>query len=889
MAGSDNIRGVNFQNLCVALKCLDMTEEAREATIRIEGKDDIVDFETLNATGEAVYVAQAKSICEPHTWTQSDLASILKAWSALESDTIKTYEFLTNGQCSPRNKIPQVLGNLKASREVDQADLDYLGDLGVNAPLPRLRRMHIRTRYGETTHLLSQVINRVARLLEFSRGEPSMKTAESIAEKLFLRVALPGGEREEALRTLTRQDLHEILSIPFAAQELSWTEELAAEFRAKTVERFKAPSTVMLAASLMTQEPDAAAFLDEIKLVSANTKTPIATTELLEEVGQAAICSPAGGGKTYTLRFLVAQSAENNKIPIYVEISNYRPGGLQSMLLYAFENVMQKKCGQELIEYLFRAKPLCVFLDGVTELPLRERNFLQLDLAEFMRRRKQVRLVVAGRHADGLRRLGMPLFLIEPLDRERKAKITQRCLSLTSDESHTAWIVAEKLTSRLGSIVNLPLFLVMSLSLYHRKLEPTSRFEVYDGFLEGIRHRHPLEVDFDPAIIALGCLCCDLIAQERKKAPRYWWLEKTRIVLAELRDLFAERSAETVINELENLGIMEKAASGTTIGLMHDSFVDYFAAAALSRGHRPMPRHLTPEWEDAVIFLAEGHGVSSDLAHKILEDNLVLSARVSPLDTREAPLAAPEFVEELLRKLIATHFTDRARKTLGINLETGLVIYYGKRKVYATLAPKTECQITGDAKEFGHIQEQSKVTLSMSINSGPVRILTTLWHVLVKEGLSKQNLPVAYAPISPKPRGALAAEIEIYFKQRNEALYHFAEEWFPSISTRLTGRIGWSGLEGHLFPPRKTPESKRLVGVEREEEHPFSYRHTPSGVNVNLADDYPRTDGGRWFHHTTAEGFLERRVPERDALAELDRELARLKPTNTYEASLWED
>ncbi|MCP4599853.1 MAG: hypothetical protein GY847_04810 [Proteobacteria bacterium] len=882
MAGPDNIKGVTFQHLCAILKALEILEDRDGGAIRIEGTQDVMDFEVFDSTDHLIYVAQAKSRKEPHTWSQAEIIKIIRQWADQGKESIETYEFLTDGQVGPRNEIPRILERLREEDETHTDAIAQLKKLGIDdIPLNVLQKMHIRTRYGEKTTLHERAILKVIRLLESTPKDSSYTSAKGLIANLFLEVSLAGGEDSQTTRLLSRERIFEILEIPsdVLSDYTPWTLERAIEYRHQIIKDFANPLIVELAAEGFTDSPPAAAFFGERQLEEIDSEKHMKVVDLIEETAGAALCSPTGGGKTSTLRFLAVQAARADRTPVYAEISSYQTGSLERVLRFSVEDRIGVRGDPRLIDRIISKESCAIILiDGITEIPIGERNALCQDTLDFRRKHPDTRIFVAGRQAEGLRRLQLPRYRLQPLNRNTRTEIIAKHLNASLPQADQTGSILE---SSLGSIVNIPLFLVMSLSLFAREESPSSRIEVYDGFLDGICYRHRAEVEVHTLIGAIACASYDLIKTGRKKAPRHVWLEMFKNALEEQKSLFSERSPESLIKTAEEIGILEKGMPSAYVGLLHDSFLDYFASVSISRGYRSLPATLSSEWEDAMILYAEKMGISADLAQGVLQDNLLLAVRLASLGLETDSRRDMEILPKLINTLFTIHIGEAIKDRLKISTDqANLVLYRTRKTLYASLSDDTTTQILEDQEEYEDHIENSIVTIATPRPCGPTRLITILWYALAHHALERQTDEYKI-PKSPSNRHDLAEEIQRRFLIKRQILKEKAYAWVPSLATRLIEKVGMTGLRGYLLPARADPKSGK-------KKHRFSYKYVKSGTAVDLIEELPNLEVWRPRSTTTAEDYLAKN-PISEALREVREFVEALRPRADDEVTKWEN
>src|SRR3954452_9141019 len=101
VGGADTARGISFQHAQAVAACLDVLESEDAAELRVEGSDDVIDFEVVASDGRRLRVCQAKTRKEPYRWEPAPLVDIIKRWQSLGQADDAEFEFLTDGSIGP--------------------------------------------------------------------------------------------------------------------------------------------------------------------------------------------------------------------------------------------------------------------------------------------------------------------------------------------------------------------------------------------------------------------------------------------------------------------------------------------------------------------------------------------------------------------------------------------------------------------------------------------------------------------------------------------------------------------------------------------------------------------------------------------------------------------
>lgn len=112
MAGTDTIRGIAYQQAHAINLAIEIVEQYPEHQLRVEGKDDVVDVEVLDADGHLVSAHQMKSRSGA-PWTPKPIADVMRRWVSI-NEPGATFTFVTSGELGPG---AQTLSDILASTD----------------------------------------------------------------------------------------------------------------------------------------------------------------------------------------------------------------------------------------------------------------------------------------------------------------------------------------------------------------------------------------------------------------------------------------------------------------------------------------------------------------------------------------------------------------------------------------------------------------------------------------------------------------------------------------------------------------------------------------------------------------------------------------------------
>ena len=224
VGGTDTARGIRFQHAQAVAACLDVLESKDAEVFRVEGADDVIDFETCAAGGARLRVCQAKTRKEPYSWEPGPLVAIIKRWQTLSQAGDAQFAFLTDGSIGPE-VAESLQPALRRSRkeELTDADRKYLTSKGLDPDEPLAQRRH-RKPQPDADVTLDPVTVRLLRLLEMGAARRRRARGRARQHVVPDRVDAVRPRRHRD-RTITRKELSELVGVPLDVIERAqqWT------------------------------------------------------------------------------------------------------------------------------------------------------------------------------------------------------------------------------------------------------------------------------------------------------------------------------------------------------------------------------------------------------------------------------------------------------------------------------------------------------------------------------------------------------------------------------------------------------------------------------------------------------------------------------------------
>jgi hypothetical protein len=318
VAGFDTIRGIGFQQACALDDAVDLVLNPEAALLRVEGAEDVVDYETVAADGRRLRVRQAKTRQEPGTWSAGELAPILRAWAELGDADGAEFAFVTDGQLGQSGVALRRL--LEAARAgATKTELDAMVEAIPRAKIDlpavsRLGRVELVTRAGTVGSVLERLELRVLRLIERGRVATA-DDATAVVDRLFRLLFEVGGERLPWQREVTKQQILDALGL--TGQQVTgggaWDGQTRDAYQAQLLTRPTRPDILVLQVLQVGAGPRVLQLGDGALAAEAAEPQP---PEVMLEARQSLLVGPTGSGKTTCLDTLGEQAALRGGVPV---------------------------------------------------------------------------------------------------------------------------------------------------------------------------------------------------------------------------------------------------------------------------------------------------------------------------------------------------------------------------------------------------------------------------------------------------------------------------------------------------------------------------------------------------------------------------------------------
>jgi hypothetical protein len=843
VAGVDTIRGIAFQQACALGDAVDLLADPEAVLLRVEGAEDIVDYEIIAADGRRLRVCQAKTRREPRTWGAGEIAAVLNAWGELTETEDAEFAFVTDGQLG--ETAVAIKDVIEASRTgASQAELDTMVEQISRSrislpPSSLLQRVELLTRFGTVGSILEGVEIRVLRLMERGRVATT-EDARTAVDRLFRLLFEVGGEGQLQRREVTRLQVLDALGLTDEEVRAggAWDIEARDLYRARIRDVQVEPDVVLLDVLPVHAAP---------RVLQLSGPTPAEGSRsrpagALLDAGQVVLVSPTGGGKTTTLSAVWRIAADRGDVPVLLGADGHLPGTLGRRLHEAVARVLGRRLTAGAVERLLADRELVLLVDGVSEVDADTRDALRRDLHTLAAQRP-LRVVTAGRDLAAARSIlpesdNAAGFSLVGLSRGERRQIADARLGRDAANE------VVRIEETLGDAVDNPLLFGMALAVSEQGGPILSRPQVYQEFLTGLAARADV-VDLDITLASLGVAWSALLATSRRATDSYEWRQVVADGLDRLGGLGAfaghEVTAGKALDQARAMGLLVRPDLDAGLVPLHDSFADYLAGAAAAHGWTDMPAPLIPAQDEQVLFAAQIRGLDHALAHRIALENPLLACRVAAQPGVERQSANPERVSVLLAALKANAdlgtLADRAgARLLNDPSVLGLVLVNGPSGLV-------------DLPEFQRLAAANPSWL-LPPGTGSLAAAVNVWASAVRAELLPP--PHRFPRLVPEDPDAVVSALSDHEQRCADLVQELVQRALPAstVGDRVLEALD-SGIVAVVGNARPAPFGRP--------EFPVAYRRGGGQVLV-VRDGDPRIDPTQLSAHAPAEDLLRRDV-----------------------------
>jgi hypothetical protein len=716
VAGVDTVRGIAYQQAQAVLEALALLDDADADCIRVEGVDDVIDVEVLDAHGRTLSAKQIKVRSEGYTWGKSELLQVLRSWGDLQAADDAEFEFVTDGRLGHSGEA--VRRALDAARVGDRGPLSFLvGQPPTSELCLRLSKSRIRIDKATVGALLQRAERRIkAGLTDFRTDAEACLAAEAAVHRLFVVLIESAGKPAALDRIVSRKEIARVLGVPpDQLPDQRWPGSLRGVYVASVAQtaidrvvrqRFANPTSLSMVHQLGQQAFEA---LDVHAIVMG------APASIL--VGA------TGTGKTTACQLIARDAAGSDGVVVLAHAESYLSGRLDDLVADAVAEVVGRPMPTSTGRQVVADSSAVLVIDGASEISDSTRDALANELQAHVSRNRGVRVVLVGRDVAALRsmlpRRATPQVLtLAGLDRHQKIDLARIVLDDVSDlsggglaEAAIRAVVAQA-ESALASAADNPYLFTMAVMLIARGITFSNRAALYEAFIHDLAARTGARGITSTARV-LGIAYAGLLDEARRYADSYEW---SRIVEA-------AASPATNASEVQacaaRTGLVQAVGIAGTMMPLHDSFADYLAAKAHAAGLKSLPQTLAEADKERVEFLAELAGVDRGLALIAVRDLPFVAVRIATHDRRSLTESTPAEVAEILRLLIPAE-------------EKGVKLWRSQGRIVAFRTSDAPSHWLDDSSG----RELLRRSPSLVATGGPLEIAVRLWRRTLLDGLS---------------------------------------------------------------------------------------------------------------------------------------------------------
>ncbi len=867
VGGTDTARGISFQHAQAVAACLEVLESKDAELLRVEGADDVIDFEVCASSGARLRVCQAKTRKEPHSWGPAPLVDIIKRWQALNDADDARFAFLTDGSIGPEiaDKLQPALRRSRRG-ELTATDRKYLSSKGLDPDDELLARVAIQSRQPDADVTLDNVTLRLLRLLDMGAQPADVPRAEALVNTLFRTVSTRSGRDDIADRTFTRQELSDLVGVALEVIDHAqlWTAATENVYQQALGDEPVPPSFVTLEAKSVSLQPDALAYVVREAPRSSEPLVRVSAAGLLDEAAGAIISGPAGAGKTTTLRLLVPAALGRGLLPALVSVEGYEAGSLTRLVREALERYLGCRLAPGATAAFLQRDGATLLLDGAGELDTQARESFTFDVQALQRSHAQLRVLAASRDATRLRLLNLPGYVLQGLNYELRRTIAAELLLPTDQE------LVPQVEKHLGDLVDNPLLFVMALGLAQQGVEARSRVELFDGFVDGLGGRPGGSALSSIVVALLRDACFALREDDSYGSDRWTW---QRLLAAAMARLVSDGltspgsiAADQALESALTAGLLRVLPGSGAVALTHDLFCDFFAAEAVRCGQRELPDVLGEPLEETSVFLAERGEMPLHRARRVVT-NPVAAARCADAMPSNGP-PVDEDVTDLYARL-RVHLGDSSQAPLaGVHVRVADL----DNGIYLLVLPSGAWP-TGMPIDLQSAPEQALRVARVAEGTTSLVAAVTLWLAELRLALAETDLGEMLA--IPEVREDLPETLTRAFEERRDSLEAVCADACPSLRARILRELNFHGFHAIVLPA--VTHTMPFYGGQSFTEHPLAFSFNADDVAVRIADDIDEDFIEQPSRQEPAEDWL-RDAPLQAALDDVRSVLADLLP-----------
>lgn len=824
MAGTDTVRGINFQHCHAMLVALEVVASPDPLFMRVEGTDDVVDIEMFGPGGSPdgreggdglvlLRAIQVKSRVSGRRWSAGEVSDVLARWEALDPPPSASFEFITDGHLGPGAEDLRVaLENHASELVVTQGPGSQLvGD----SPAPTAPAVRIRADSAPIDRLLALVESEVAGQLA-GTSSPAQVSVDALhaTDRLFKAIALAAGSPDPAERLLSQEYLrHVVGGEGLLAPVDRWAGDLGDQYRHSI-------------SSFVDGELVRPRLVRTVR--GEQRRDSVEPSDLLAEASPWIVAGPTGTGKSSALLSLRRAGGATTRTVVVCEAELYVAGALDRLVADSVSAVIGRSLARMVGRHVLNDPSTLVVIDGVSEMPGELREEIAAELLSISPDQSRAAIGIAGRD-EGVMRSVLPrdrsgvVFSVAPFDYTQRRELAR---ILTPSEAHLDSDVAcSQIEHVLGDAAGVPILFRFALGLVHAGASFRDRTDIYEGTLSLLaaseRGASP-----EVARAVLGLAFSRLLDEGRRFASPLEWSRLEQEAIERVAERFRGGDVEAVRSDYQTSGLVARIfkgqASSQVFVPLHDSLADYLAASAVSAGLIGLRTRLRAMDSPLVEFLAGMTGCPPELYAQLAVQLPFALARVAGRDARE---------------LDHSSFED-----VGLMLET-LVPWVKDAGISAWIhGDFTVAQLISGASEWLETPPDELPEGLPAVSKAGFRVAeaaVSLWALSLQRELRALR---RIAPPAPHDPDEAVAAVDRHVVERGANIRSLLERLFsPAAQAQLLERIGPLGIEAYV--------TARQADLGGRGEWGIAYRPS-DGVSVSYVSTPPdmmSTSSVEWF------------------------------------------
>ncbi|SFC96963.1 AAA domain-containing protein [Nocardioides terrae] len=829
MAGVDTSRGIAYQNAQAVLVAIDVLSDANLASMRLEGRDDIVDIEVHDTTGAIVRGYQVKTRVQHRPWSRAPILAVLERWAALDVDA--DFEFVTDGELG--ETAIALRDAVHAASDGDVAPLAAFLNRPVHDPsLPKLARTRVRQDVTGAEAVLAVAEQQTRSLLPGARTPQDLRAAAQAAVNALLReLATRAGSLDEGARLITKDEI---------AAFLGGTRDIAAEDRWETGVKAEylehaGAGTDLIDLGLKEDVPDDLGRRAEL-------------ADLLQGARVTVLSGRTGTGKSSIAELAVDEGAQVGRPVLRVHAEAYVAARLADLVAEGLAATLRRPLPSLTGQQALWDPDTVLIIDGVSEVPVQMQQALRHDLQPVITAASGAHVVLVGRDLATLSSVvptSVPYrrYSVAVLTREKRDALVRRqhpevIEEQSADEANR--LVAQLIATverGLGDAAGNPMLFSLALRFAVDGTSFENDAALYAATITRMAERAgATHVDVTSA--ALGLVLAHLLDSGRRFVYPHEYRRLLRAASRELESSYFGVDEAVLEANIRRSGLLVPLGADQVLVPVHDSYADYLAGLAHARGLAPLPRTLSTSDERRLEFAAQLAGVSDATAVQVARDLPFSIVRLASYDRRT--LAERSSVETLAAVL--SHLLPPGDRRSPVIWEEG---------ESAVIALRQE-EPPGRQDTSAAGPAASRVV--MPLTASPLLAAAAVWRLTLRRQLrSRVGLPVR-RPNSSEEAAQLV--IDHVTERETHVRCMLLQMFQPVARERVAETLGPLGVHA-IITRRDTIHSEFSMAYARRASINIEVAEEAAGESARVVDE-----AGAEYASTSVESFLRKHSRE---------------------------